>query len=201
LGRTKPVKTKKQNWRVNHNIHAPEVRVIDDKEGQVGIMSISDALKRASEANLDLVEIAPLAKPPVTKIVDFGKFRYQQEKKERKQAKGVKKTDIKEIRLSPFIGEADYNTRLERIKEFLSDGHKIRAVVKFKGRQMDSKNFGYKVLNRILENVGENINLDMEPKFIGRHLSMVISPMSKAKAEKKEEIIKKEVKENAETEN
>lgn len=195
---SKTYNQKKPYWRVNHNIHAPEVRVIDERGEQIGEMSISEAMKKASSAGLDLVEIAPNAKPPVVKIVDFGKFRYAQEKKERKAAKGVKKTDIKEIRLSPFIGEADYKTRLVRISEFLGDGHKIRAVVKFKGRQMDSKKYGYNVLNRILEDVGDNINVDMEPKFIGRHLSMVISPMSKPKAAK----VQKEAEENnAKTEN
>ena len=128
----------------------------------------------------ELVEIAPKAKPPVVKIVDFGKFKYQQEKKLRKEKKKSKAIDLKEVRLSPFIGEHDFKTRLDRIKEFLLDKHKIRVVVKFKGRQMGSKKFGYDLLKKVLGEVGENIVVDMEPKFIGRHLTMVISPTTKS---------------------
>lgn len=157
------------------------MRVIDEKGKQLGVMKIADALKKAREAKLDLVEIAPKAKPAVAKIVEIGKFRYQEEKKLKKQKKKAKPTDLKEVRFSPFIGKADYQTRLERVKEFLQEGRKIRAVVKFKGRQMGSKKFGYNLLKRLLDEVGENIVVDMEPKFIGRHLAMVISPTGKGK--------------------
>jgi len=175
---------KKLNWRINHQIHAPKVRVIGADGKQAGVLTKSEALKLAEKEGLDLVEIAPFAKPPVAKIVDIGKFRYQEEKKLKKQKGKVKTTDIKELRFSPFIAEADYNTRLERIKEFLQEGHKIRAVVKFKGRQMGSKQFGYDLLKKLIDDLGESINIDMEPKFIGRHLSMVVSPIGKSKKNK-----------------
>jgi translation initiation factor IF-3 len=161
------------------------VRVIDEKGKQLGVLKISDALKKAQESNLDLVEIAAKAKPPVTKIVSLGKFKYQQEKKQRDQKKKTKQTNIKEVRFSPFIGDADYQTRLGRVDEFLGEGHKIRAVVKFKGRQMGSKSFGYNLLKKLLTELGDNVNIDMEPKFLGRHLSMVISPVKKSKKTKK----------------
>ena len=148
-------------------------------------MLIDKALGQARKVGLDLIEIAPIAKPPVAKIINFGKFRYQEEKKEKQQKKGVKGGELKEIRFSPFIGEADYKTRLERVKEFLEDKDKVRLVVKFKGRQMGSKQFGYSLLKRVLDELGQSIAVDMEPKFLGRHLIMVISPrFSKKKPEK-----------------
>jgi len=168
-------------WRVNDNIHAPNVRVIDEKGNQLGILTLISALKKAKDLNLDLVEIAPLAKPPVVKIIEFGKFKYQEEKKQRREKKGAKGGDIKEIRFSPFIGKADYSTRIERIKEFLEDKNKVRVVVKFKGREMGSKQFGYDLLKRVLGEFEGRISIDMEPKFLGRHLVMVISPLMQGK--------------------
>lgn len=152
-------------------------------------MKPADALKIAQEEGLDLIEIAAKAKPPVVKIANFGKFRYQEEKKRKKVKKKAKAADIKELRFSPFIGEADYNTRLKRINGFLKDGSKVRAVVKFKGRQMDSKPFGYNLMKKLLEDVETNVVVDMKPKFIGRHLVMVISPTNKGKTEKVDGIV------------
>lgn len=171
----------RSRWRVNNQIHAPKVRVIDEKKEQIGVLTIAKALEKAKEAKLDLVEIAPKAKPPVTQIIEFGKFKYNEEKKAKKAKAGSKASELKEIRFSPFIGEADYQSRLKRIKKFLADNHKIRTVVKFKGRQMGSKQFGYKVLQRIIDDLDTNIQVDMKPKFLGRHLVMVISPVSSGK--------------------
>lgn len=156
------------------------MRVIGAKGKQIGVLKRDEALKKAREAKLDLVEIAPKAKPPVVKIVDLGKFRYQEEKKLRTQKKRVKAPELKEVRFSPFIGQADYDTRLMRIKEFLDERNKVRLVVKFKGRQMGSKQFGYNLLKRILNELGESVAADSEPKFMGRHLVMVISPTRKS---------------------
>ena len=169
---------KKLSWRINEQIHAPKVRVIDEKGKQIGILTRDQALEKAKKEKLDLVEVAPKAKPPVAKIVDLGKFRYQEEKKLRAEKKKGRSGELKEVRFSPFIAENDYQTRLERIKEFLNEKNKVRMVVKFKGRQMGSKQFGYKLLERILGDLGENVTIDMEPKFLGRHLMMVISPVS-----------------------
>lgn len=157
------------------------MRVIDAKGKQIGVLSLSEALEKAKKAELDLVEIAPRAKPPVAKIIDFGKFKYQEEKKLRKQRKGVRGGELKEVRFSPFIGEADFDTRIERIKEFLEEKDKVKLVVKFKGRQMGSKQFGYEVLKRVLKQFEEKVSIDMEPKFLGRHLVMVISPTVRGK--------------------
>ncbi len=158
------------------------MRVIDTKGKQVGVMTVVKALDLAKKANLDLVEIAPKAKPPVVKIIDFGKFKYQEEKKLRKQKKKVKGGELKEIRFSPFIGEADYKTRIERIRQFLEVKDKVRVVVKFKGRQMGSKQFGYNLLKKVLKEFEDQVAVDMQPKFLGRHLVMIISPVAKIKS-------------------
>lgn len=143
----------------------------------IGEMGKDAAIKMAKEAGLTLVEIAPTAVPPVAKIVDFGKFRYAEEKKLKKQAKGSKGGELKEIRFSPFIAENDYNTRLERVKEFLKEKNKVKVVVVFLGRQMNSKPFGFNLIKRIMTELGENIAVDMPPKFLGRHLVTIISPV------------------------
>jgi len=181
---------KKQYWRINEKIPSGDLRVIGSDGKQIGVITRDEALKKAKELSLDLIEVAPKAKPPVAKIIEFGKFKYQEEKKQKKAKKGIKTAELKEIRLSPFIAEADYKTRIGRINEFLSEGNKVRTVVKFKGRQMQSKQFGYDLLKKVLEDIEREVNIDMEPKFMGRHLAMVISPMGKAK--KKEETEKEE---------
>jgi len=182
------LRSDKLNWRINHQITAPKVRVIGDDGKQLGVITIEQALAESIKAGLDLVEIAPKANPPVAKIVNLGKFRYQEEKKLQKQKRKNKSAEIKEVRLSPFIADNDFSNRLTRIKEFLGEGNKVRVVVKFKGRQLGSKNFGYDVMKKILSELGENIAIDMEPKFIGRHLTMVVSPVSKTKIKKVTEL-------------
>jgi translation initiation factor IF-3 len=147
----------------------------------IGEMTKDEALKKAKEAELTLVEIAPNAVPPVAKIVDFGKFKYAEEKKARQQAKGVKGGEVKEIRFSPFIAENDFNFRLERIKEFFSEKNKVKVVVVFKGPQMRVKHVGYDVINRIKTALGDSVGTDMEPKFLGKYLVTVISPVTKSK--------------------
>jgi translation initiation factor IF-3 len=175
------LKSLKLTWKVNNQIHAPEVRVIGSNGKQEGILKINEALKKAQKEGLDLVEIAPTAKPPVVKIVELGKFRYEQEKKLQKEKKKTKASELKEVRFSPFIADHDYKTRIERVSEFLTESNKVRLVVVFKGRHMGSKDFGYKLFKRVLENFGDTVAIDMEPKFIGRHLIMTISPLKKVK--------------------
>jgi translation initiation factor IF-3 len=169
------------NWKINEQIRAPELRVVSFDGKQLGVMKREEALAKAKEEGVDLIEIAPMAVPPVVKIIEFGKFRYQEEKKAKKEKKGKAPSDIKEVRFSPFIADHDFENRLERIREFLGDRHKVRIVVKFGGRQMGSKNFGYKVVDKVISTVGMEINVDSEPKFIGRQLICVISPLGKGK--------------------
>ena len=188
----------RNHWYINHQIRSPKVRLIGENDEQIGVVTIKKALAESKNAGLDLVEVAPNAKPPVAKIIDFGKFKYQEEKKLTKQRKGSKKTEMKEVRFSPFIAKGDFETRIVRITEFLNEGNKIRIVVKFKGRQMNSKPFGYKLIEKVILKYKDRINIDMEPKFIGRHLTCVISPISKAKIKRNEEKEKKDNK-NVET--
>ena len=173
----------KNTWKTNGQIRAPEVRVLFPEGKDSEVLPISEALKKAKELELDLVEIAPHAKPPVVKIIDFGKFRYQEEKKLKKQK--TKSVDLKEVRLSPFIGDADYQTRLKRIDRFLHQGHKVRIVIVFKGRQMNSKTFGYELLEKVVDGVTHDVSVDMKPKFLGRHLAMIVSPLKKKQISKK----------------
>jgi len=163
-------------WRTNEKIPATTLRVLDSKGVQIGVISKEEALKKAKESGEDLIEIAPNANPPVAKIIEFGKFKYQEEKKLKEAQKKSKPSELKEIRFTPFIGEGDYQTRIKRIDEFLTDKDKVKLVVYFKLKQLGSKAFGYDILNRILKDLGEGINIDMKPKFLGRNLIMIISP-------------------------
>lgn len=171
-------------WRTDTQIRAPEVRLIGEDSKQIGVVKTAEAIEQARKAGLTLVEVSANANPPVAKIVDFGKFRYQEEKKLRKQVRGVKGGELKEVRFSPFIGDADYATRLKKVKEFLGEKNKVKIVVVFMGRQMGSKPFGYELIERIKKDLGENVAVDMEPKFLGRHLVTIISPYAKGKNEK-----------------
>ena len=196
-------------WRTNVQIRAPKVRVIGSGGKQLGVIETSKALALAKKEGLDLVEIAPHAKPPVTRIVDIGKFKYEEEKKQKAQKKKTKSSELKEVRFSPFIGVADYNTRLIRIREFLDDKSKVKVVVKFKGRQMGSKQFGYKLFERLMDDLRGRVGIDMKPKFLGRHLIMIISPVAGSKTKKEKPSVetkktktkKKETKKDAKTKN
>jgi translation initiation factor IF-3 len=137
----------------------------------------------AKDEGKDLIEIAPKAEPPVVRIMEFGKFKYVQEKKDKEQKKKSKASEVKEVRFSPFIEEGDYQTRLRRVNKFLKGNDKVRVVIVFKGRHMNSKPYGYELTKRILNNLEHDIVIDMEPKFLGRHLAMVISPVKHKKKE------------------
>lgn len=178
----------KQNlyWRTDFSIRAPSLRIIDSEGKFIGVMSRDEAIRKAKEVGLTLVEIAPNAVPPVGKIVDFGKFKYAEEKKARVQGKKVKGGEVKEIRFSPFIAENDFNVRIGRIKEFFEDKNKVKVVVVFKGPQMRVKNIGYDVINKIKAVFGDTIITDMEPKFLGKYLVTVISQTNKIKGRRQE---------------
>lgn len=181
------------NWRINHQIKAPQVRLIGKDGKQIGVVSLQEALSQSQKEELDLVEIAPNAKPPVAKIVNIGKFRYEEEKKARREQKKAKPSELKEVRVSPFIAEHDFSNRFDKIKGFLEESNKVKVVVVFTGRQMNSKDFGYAILKRITSQLGDSIVMDMPPKFLGRHLVTIISPLKKS--------VKKVNNENAETKN
>lgn len=176
-----------KNWRINEEIHSEILRVITDDGELLGVISRQEALKNAQERGLDLIEIAPLAQPPVAKISDFGKFRYSEEKKLKKQKQKAKVSEVKEVRFSPFIDSHDFNTRIKRVNEFLKEGNKARIVVVFKGRQMNSTKQGYDLIGEILKSITNEYVVDMEPKFLGRHLATIISPVKNAKFKSNQE--------------
>ncbi|OGM13354.1 translation initiation factor IF-3 [Candidatus Woesebacteria bacterium RIFCSPHIGHO2_02_FULL_42_20] len=173
-------------WKLNENIRANEVRLIGRDGKQIGVVSIREALEAAKKEKLDLIEIAPNAKPVVVKIADFGKFRYQEEKRFKKENKKAKPAELKEIRFSPFMGKADFETRKSRVKQFLEDGNKVKIVVVFKGRHMGKTDFGYKLIEKLIVEFRERIVVDMAPKMLGRHLSAIISPVKKKVAKNAE---------------
>lgn len=142
-------------YRLNYNIVSPTLRVLDETGKQIGVFSKDEALRRAREQGLDLVEIAPKAQPPVCKIIDFKKFKYLESKKERENKKKTKNVELKQITLSPFIQEHDLLTKAARGKEFLKDGNKLKLIVKFKGRQLAKKEFGFSIINKFIESIRE----------------------------------------------
>lgn len=162
-------------YRINYQIQSQTIRLLDEKSAQIGIVSKLEALQKAKELGLDVVEIAPNAKPPVAKLIDYKKFKYQEAKKERESKKTQKNVGVKEIRLRPFIGAHDFDTRLARAKEFLEDGNQVKVSVMFKGRELGRKQFGYEVLNRFVKTL-EGIKVVREARMEGRALvAMVVN--------------------------
>lgn len=156
--------------------------MIDPEGKQLGILTKEEALKKAKEAELDLIEIAPQADPPVARIFNFQKFRYEENKKERGTKKGSD-GGLKELWLSPRIAEHDLKVRLDRTDEFLKEGYKVKLTVKFKGREMAHPELGHKILEEALAFLGDKVSVEREPKFEGRKLSMILA---KSKGGKKD---------------
>ncbi len=169
-----------KDMNVNEGIRAKEVRLIDSNGEQLGIKSRQEALEIADRANLDLVLVAPNAKPPVCRIMDYGKYRFEQQKKEKEQRKKQKVINIKEVRLTPAIEEHDFNTKLRNAHKFLKKGDKVKVSVRFRGRAITHKELGQQVLERFADQCSELANLETKPKMEGRNMFMMLAP----KAEK-----------------
>lgn len=166
-------------YRLNNNIRATEVRVIGFDNKQVGVLKIEEAIEMARKDSFDLVEIAGNAKPPVVRIVDFKKFKYEEAKKERLSKRKTRETDTKEIWLGPLIGTHDLENRLNRAKEFLESGDRVKLTVKFSGREMNHPEFGREVLKKSLETLAEIAEPASEPRFFGRNLTQSFNPIKK----------------------
>lgn len=162
--------------RINEEIKVKEVRLIDEKGDNHGVVSIHEALEMAAEAGLDLIEISPQADPPVCKILDFGKYKYELQKRKAEAKKNQKVISIKELKLRPMIDTHDYEVKLKQAKKFLSQGDKVKFTMRYKGREMSSSALGYEVLRKILEDLEGLYKLDSEPKMEGRQMMMVVSP-------------------------
>lgn len=160
--------------------------MIDSQGEQLGILTKAEALTKARENKLDIIEIAPNADPPVARIVDFKKFRYEESKKERAARKGSE-GGLKELWLSPRIAEHDLEVRLKRTREFLDSGHKVKLTVKFKGREMAHQELGYRVLKEVVEKLGDGAAVERDPKMEGRKLSMIVTKVKGGKNAKTED--------------
>lgn len=173
IKRFKP--NQKQIYRLNQRIFAPELRVVDGEGKLIGILSKNEALRIAQEQELDLVEIAPKAKPPVAKIIDFNKFLYQQKKKKKDEKKKAKASETKEVRLGPFMSENDLATVVKRAREFLTEGHKLRVVLKFKGRAIVHPEFGHKTIGKLADAVSDISKIERPAHFEGKQLVAILS--------------------------
>ena len=176
-----------KQYRINQRITAPQVRVLDAMGEQIGILSRDEALKIAREQELDLVEVAPMAKPPVVKVIDFNKFLYQLEKKKREEKRKAKISETKEIRLGPFISENDLQVMVKRGRDFLEAGDKLRLVVKFKGRQIARPEFGRETMKKAIESLADISKVDRDPHFEGRQLVALLSVERNKKTNENEE--------------
>lgn len=163
-------------YRLNQQIQGKSLRVLDENNKQIGILSRDEALAKAQELGLDLVEIAPTVTPPVCKIIDYKKFRYLEEKRQRESRKKTKHADIKELWLGPFMSENDVAVRIARAKKFLKEGHKLRLAVKFAGRQITHPEFGWQLLNKFLAAVEEYGKVERPPRLDGKILSTTLTP-------------------------
>ncbi|MDD5496719.1 MAG: translation initiation factor IF-3 [Candidatus Omnitrophica bacterium] len=164
----------RKDIRINFRIRAREIRVIGENGDQLGIMTPQDALKRAQEVGLDLVEIAPTANPPVCRIMDYSKYKYEQEKKEKEAHKKQKVIHLKEIRFGPKIGEHDYRFKLRNLEDFLKRGDKVKITMMFRGREMAHIDLGRKVLDRLASDISGVGEVEESPRLEGRFLNMVI---------------------------
>jgi translation initiation factor IF-3 len=165
--------------KANTNIRFPEVRVLTEHGEMVGIMSSREAFQQAMDAEKDLVLITDKAQPPIVKIIELSKFKYQLKKKEADNRKKSKIQDLKELRFSPVIGEGDYQTRLKQLKDFLTKGHKVKITLFFRGRQIAYKEAGYEVFARVIHDAEDVGKVEIEPRLIGKKLQAQLAPLGK----------------------
>ncbi len=168
--------SREDDVRINDAIRVPRVRLIDEDGEMLGIVTIREALFKAEESALDLVEISPNADPPVCKILDYGKFRYQEQKKKAEARKKQKVIEIKELKLRPGIDDHDLEVKLKAAQRFLDEGDKVKFTLRFRGREMAHQDLGIKLLNRVKEALADKIKMELEPKAEGRQIIMIVTP-------------------------
>lgn len=169
---------------INEEIRDKEVRLVSESGEQLGIMSPQEALQKAIEQDLDLVKISPTAVPPVCKLMDYGKFRFEQAKRDKEARKNQHVVEIKEVRMSPGIDVADFNVKLRNAQKFLAEGNRVKVTVRFRGREMAHTEIGRGLLTKFAQDCSETAIMDKDPKLDGRHMSMFLSPKA-VKEEKK----------------
>jgi translation initiation factor IF-3 len=171
-----------KRYRTNQYITANEVRLIDEDAKQIGVMNMTEARKMAFESGLDLVEIAPLAKPPVVKLIEFAKFKYQESKKLKAEKRGIKGGGMKEIQTTPFVSQNDYETALNKAKRFLSSGNKVKFSIKFQGREIQHPEFGHQLVSRLKTDLTDLAILEGDAKLMGKKLYATFTVVNKAKS-------------------
>ncbi|MCH7939927.1 MAG: translation initiation factor IF-3 [Candidatus Marinimicrobia bacterium] len=162
--------------KINDQISAKEVRLVDADGNQVGVVSIEDAMSNAENAELDLVEVAPMANPPVAKVMDFGKYRFDQQKRMRENRKKQHTVSVKEVRMRPSIGDHDLDTKMNKAIEFLKDGCRLKISLRFRGREMSRQDLGLKLLNRVVEILEDYGAVEKSPSVEGRIMTMFLLP-------------------------
>ena len=165
----------KQELPINGQIRAREVQLIGDEGEKLGVVSLKEALEVAGEKKLDLVLVAPNAKPPVCKIMNYGKYKFEQAKKEKEAKKKQKTAEVKEIRITPNIEEHDFGFKAKNAKKFIEDGNKVKITVRFKGREVNNSKLGEDVLNKFIENLEDIASVDKKPKLEGRNMFIMLS--------------------------
>ena len=172
--------------RINDQIRVSPIRLIDEEQNPIGVVEIDDAKRRARDAGLDLVEVSPTASPPVCKIMDYGKWKYAQQKKEQKAKAHAKKSELKGMRLRPNIDDHDLKFKTDKARAFLEDGDKVQFVMLFRGRQMAHQNLARDTMNGIVDLLEDVSKIEQPPKMMGRRMTMMLTPDRKKPAEKSE---------------
>ena len=162
--------------RYNDTIMANQVRVIDDRGENLGVMNTEEAIERARDVGLDLVEVSPNAQPPVAKFLDVGKFKYEAQKKANAARKTQKVQDVKEIKMRPNIDDHDYDVKMRNVNKFIDNGDKVKVTLRFRGREMSHQQLGMQLLERVQEDMKETAKVEAYPKLEGRQMLMVLSP-------------------------
>ncbi|MBA3287751.1 MAG: translation initiation factor IF-3 [Acidimicrobiia bacterium] len=170
----------REQHRINDRIRAREVRLIGPDGDQLGIKTVPDALTMARGLEFDLVEVAPMANPPVCRIMDYGKFRYEEAQKAKESRRKSSNVSVKEVKFRPKIGRGDFDVKVRKLDEFIHEGHKVKVTLQFRGREMAHPELGTKILDQVLDRVGSYVKVETQARLEGRSMSMVLSPDRKA---------------------
>ncbi len=179
VNRNAPPQQKEEDHKINHRIDSRDVRLIGADGENVGVVPTRQALAMAEEAGLDLVEISPDAKPPVAKILDYGKFKFQEQKKAAEARKKQKIIEIKELKLRPMIDDHDFDVKMRSARRFFEEGDKVKVTLRFRGREMDHQDLGYKLLQKVKAELADSSKVEMEPRSEGRQIIMILSAKAK----------------------
>jgi translation initiation factor IF-3 len=166
----------KEDYRINDKIEAREVRLVGEDGEMIGVVGIRDAIYRAEAAGMDLVEVSPTASPPVCKILDYGKFKYDAQKRANAARKKQRVIEVKEIKMRPNIDDHDYTTKMKKVHSFLEEGDKVKVTMRFRGRELAHQDIAMRVLNRVRDEVGQAAKIEQFPRMEGRQMIMIMAP-------------------------